>query len=55
MAYTMHISDAYNFIIMIQQFGETALFKASYRGWIEVVITLLEAGANVNTQDIVSI
>jgi len=39
---------------MIIQFGETALVKAAYRGWVEICQMLIDAGADVNAQDIVS-
>ena len=36
------------------QFGETALVKATWRGWIDICQMLIDAGIDVNAQDIVS-
>ena len=46
------ITDTNYFALM--QFGETALVKATWRGWIDICQMLIDAGIDVNAQDIVS-
>lgn len=39
------------FIIMIQEYGMTALAWAAFNGYVQVVDMLLKAGANPDLQD----
>ena len=41
--------------VNIKQFGNTALLNASYYGQIDVVRVLIEAGANINAQNEVTL
>ena len=41
-------------LIFCIQAGETALFKATWRGWVKISQLLIDAGIHVDAQDFVS-